>query len=106
MVEQNRSTDEMFVTAERTNGVGGMANDSDRYMRQLESAHQRALPIIPNSVQMTTKIPRIISAKSDKRNGSALPPLDGRFDRPYIRMLDNVSAISLDEFWNKSGESL
>uniref|UniRef100_A0A914WS94 Uncharacterized protein n=1 Tax=Plectus sambesii TaxID=2011161 RepID=A0A914WS94_9BILA len=104
MVEQNFSTDEVLVAAERTNAS---RDDEDRYMRQLEDAHQRALPPLPNGVHVTTKIPRLVSAKAPggNRNGSALPPLDGRFDRPYIRMLDNVSAISLDEFWNKSDKT-
>lgn len=32
-----------------------------------------------------------------------MPPVE-KFDRPYIRVLDNVSTISLDEFWGKLGE--
>lgn len=105
MVEQNYSTEEVVVAAERTDPL---PHDSNRYMRQLEDARQRALsPMTSNGVIVSTKIPRLVSAKSAgaNRNGTGLPPLDSRFDRPYIRMLDNVSAISLDEFWNKSGKS-
>lgn len=63
--------------------------------------------IVPNSTSNGYAKGNVSSSNGHVANGHAtkvftLPPID-KFDRPPNCMLDNTSAISLDEFWQRLG---
>lgn len=94
---------ENFIAGGGTLNISADGNDVE--FEQFKAAHQKkmdATMIRREGTMLTTTTTNASTSGGRQSTGIRSRIRRKSFDRPHISTLDNVSAISLDEFWRKS----